>query len=137
MKQTAPETPKTHEVKSSYNLEPLMDSKSQIADPSFSYQLSNLCFDLFSGHVKGEDIFQVSDSSLYFQITPSIHHFPEFISWFTMACLDENNYFVSPSGTKILEVTPELIQKALIFPFSLAMQYRCYLSLPLFYSSSS
>lgn len=39
-----------------------------------------------------------------------------------MTYLDENNYFVSTSGTKILEVTPELIQKALILPFSCTMQ---------------
>lgn len=74
-----PETPKTCEVKS-FGPEPLMDSESQIANPSYSYHLLGLHFDLFANHVREEDTFRVVNSGLYFQIAPSVHHFLEFIS---------------------------------------------------------
>lgn len=99
-----------------------MDPEGQIEYPMCSYHLVDLHFNLFVDHVRGEDIFQVVESNLYIQITPSIHHFLEFISCLTMAYLDEKNYFVSTLGTWILEVTQKLIQKALIFPFSPTIQ---------------
>lgn len=99
-----------------------MDIEGQIANPTCAYHLTNLRFDLFMNHISGEDTFQVIDSGLYFQFTPLVHHFPKFISWLTAAYLDWNNYFVSNSRTKILEITPKLIQKSKIFPISPTMQ---------------
>lgn len=121
MKKTKHETSKTHEVKSSSGLEPLMDTKAQIFDPGCAYHLINLHFDLSRNQVRGEGTFRVVESGLYYQVMPFVHHFPEFISWLTGTYSDDKNYVFS-SGAKILEITPELIQKSLVFPTSYGLQ---------------
>lgn len=82
-----------------------MDTEAQVVDPACAYHLSNLHFELYGSHVIGEDPFWVVDSDLYYQITPIMHHFLEFVSWLAAAYIDEKNCFVSSFGVKIIEVT--------------------------------
>lgn len=75
-----PETSKTHEVIPSSDLKPIMDTKAQITELICTYHPTDLHFDLFGNHVRGEDTFWVVDSGLYYQFMPSINYFPEFVS---------------------------------------------------------
>ena len=70
--------PKPHST-----IKPLMNKEVEIHDSPFPYHLSDLCFDMYDQHFKGEDPFRVVESRLSYQITRSIYHFPEFVSWLT------------------------------------------------------
>lgn len=80
MKKVAPKSPKSWEVKPSCSVKHLMDTEAPIVDPSCAYHFANLRFNLYGNHVIGEDPFQVVELGLYYQISPSVYHFLEFVS---------------------------------------------------------
>lgn len=95
-----------------------MDKEAEIHDPPRPYHLSDLQFNMYSRHFKGEDTFRVVESGLYYQISPSIYHFPKFVSWLTASYVDDKKCFISYVGVKIMEITQELILKAFVYPVS-------------------
>lgn len=115
MKKPTPKAPKSRDAKPSLNIESLMETNSQIYDSTCPYHLLDLLFDMYDHHFKIEDPFRVLDSRLYYQISPFVYHFPKFVSWLVVSYVEYKKCIVSSTGVKILEITPELIQKALVY----------------------
>lgn len=80
MKKPMPKTPKYQEMKTSSNVEPLVDKEVRIHDLPWSYHLSDLCFDMYDRQLKGGDPFRFVESWLYYSVTPIVYYFPQFIS---------------------------------------------------------
>lgn len=108
-------TPNTHEVKSTC-VEPLTDTETQISDLVYPFPLSYLRYEMLANHVRNEDPFRVVNSGLYYQITRSVHHLSEFLTWLSDSYQKEKNRFVSTSGVVILKITPSLNPKSSKFP---------------------
>ena len=61
-------------------------------------------------------MFRVVELGLYYQIALMTHLFPEFITWLGEAYIEHKYIFLFTEGTKILDITPQLIRKSLCYP---------------------
>jgi len=117
MKKATAKPCKTPKAKPSSSVKNLMDTEAQITDPSSSSNFSNLRFNLYGSHIRGEDIFPVVDSGLYYQIAPLVHHFSKFVPWITETCIDDHFFCLLNRGQNTWG-DPKLIRKALVYPIS-------------------
>jgi len=74
MNKSMPKTAKSWETKSTGDAKPFMDMKAGICDPSYSYHLPDLHFDLYAWYLRRKGTFQVVESGLYHLVPP--HNVP-------------------------------------------------------------
>jgi len=108
MKHKVPATPNFDEVKIT-SVRPLTDTEAQITYLVFSFPFREIHCEMFTNHVRNEDPFRVMDSGLHYQISPQVHHLPEFVTWIANSYQNEKNTFFATSWMVILKITPLLI----------------------------
>ena len=117
-KKNEPETPQLHESRNPPGFEPLRDLQADICDPKYPFDIRNIKPLLFSHHCKSADRFRVVASGFYHCITPQVHSCVDFIVWLRDSYDSHRDAFISPQGTIIFSLSPDIIRQALRFPSS-------------------
>ena len=115
-KKNEPETPQLHESRNPPGFEPLRDLQAGICDPKYPFDIRSIKPLLFGRHCKSADRFRVVASGFYHHITPQVHSCVDFIGWLRDSYDSHRDAFISPQGSIIFSLSPDIIRQALRFP---------------------